>query len=475
VSKRIPDLVFNVPKALRLAFLRGYLLGAGTVSGGHAVFCTSSRDAASGVQYLLSSLGVVASMSMREPTGDATVIRGAACRTRHPHWSISVCAREDLDLLRLVWRDHPRAAAIEHRLHSDWPAVGRRFESCGGDLMSLPVTAVGQVEASNGSVYDFSVEADENFIVGMGGVACANTDADVDGAHIRTLVLTLIFREMPELIEAGYVYIAKPPLYKLKQGNQERYLEKESELEQILLADKWDKFGVFDRHGTQFKLSEVRWQKYTRLLKQYEGWASSLRAEHGHDTVTFLEESQILDEGAADVESLLKLLERETPASEPWEIELVGEDPMELVVRAIERKTGFARTHRLRRSLLDSNDYRQFLRVHAQLVEMAGTPPFKVTLGDQSDDALSFEALRTSVLRVAQRGVKLQRFKGLGEMNADQLAETTMEPASRTLAQVSIEDATRADRLFSMLMGDVVEPRRAFIEDNARDVANLDV
>ena len=341
--------------------------------------------------------------------------------------------------------------------------------------MSLPVTAVEQVEASNGSVYDFSVEADENFIVGMGGVACANTDADVDGAHIRTLVLTLIFREMPELIEAGYVYIAKPPLYKLKQGNQERYLEKESELEQILLADKWDKFGVFDRHGTQFKLSEARWQKYTRLLKQYEGWASSLRAEHGHDTVTFLEESQILDEGAADVESLLKLLERETPASEPWEIELVGEDPMELVVRAIERKTGFARTHRLRRSLLDSNDYRQFLRVHAQLVEMAGTPPFKVTLGDQSDDALSFEALRTSVLRVAQRGVKLQRFKGLGEMNADQLAETTMEPASRTLAQVSIEDATRADRLFSMLMGDVVEPRRAFIEDNARDVANLDV
>ena len=124
------------------------------------------------------------------------------------------------------------------------------------------------------------------------------TDADVDGAHIRTLVLTLLFREMPELIEAGYVYIAKPPLYKLKQGNQERYIEKESELEEILLADKCEKFQIFDRHGTQFKLTEARWQKYTRLLKQYEGWASSLRAEHGHDTVTFLEESQILDEQA---------------------------------------------------------------------------------------------------------------------------------------------------------------------------------
>ena len=103
------------------------------------------------------------------------------------------------------------------------------------------------------------------------------TDADVDGAHIRTLVLTLLFREMQELIEAGYVYIAKPPLYKLKQGSRERYIEKDSELEEILLSDKWEKLEVFDRHGTQFKLTEARWQRFTRLLKQYEGWASSLR------------------------------------------------------------------------------------------------------------------------------------------------------------------------------------------------------
>ncbi len=99
------------------------------------------------------------------------------------------------------------------------------------------------------------------------------TDADVDGAHIRTLVLTLLFREMQELIEAGYVYIAKPPLYKLKQGARERYIEKDSELEEILLADKWEKIDVFDRHGTQFKLTEARWQRFSRLLKQYEGWS----------------------------------------------------------------------------------------------------------------------------------------------------------------------------------------------------------
>ena len=139
------------------------------------------------------------------------------------------------------------------------------------------------------------------------------TDADVDGAHIRTLVLTLLFREMQELIEAGYVYIAKPPLYKLKQGSRERYIEKDSELEEILLSDKWEKLEVFDRHGTQFKLTEARWQRFTRLLKQYEGWSSSLRAAHGHDMVQFLEESSLLGEQVMSAEGAIELLSRDGP------------------------------------------------------------------------------------------------------------------------------------------------------------------
>jgi DNA gyrase subunit B len=301
------------------------------------------------------------------------------------------------------------------------------------------------------------------------------TDADVDGAHIRTLLLTLLFREMRDLIENGYVYIAKPPLYKVTQGRQERYLEKESELEEILLADKWDKFNVFDRHGTQFKLTEARWQKYGRLLKQYEGWASSLRADHGQEAVTFLEESQILDEQVSTVAQLRKLLSKPAPDSEPFDIELLSEEPTELRVRAIERKTGLAQTHRLRASLFDSNDYDHFLRVHKQLVELAGTPPFTVRLGDNEAEALSFEELRRCVLQVAQKGVKLQRFKGLGEMNAEQLGETTMNAESRTLQQVTMEDAFTADELFAKLMGDQVEPRRHFIETYAKSVTNLDV
>jgi DNA gyrase subunit B len=300
------------------------------------------------------------------------------------------------------------------------------------------------------------------------------TDADVDGAHIRTLVLTLLFREMPELIEAGYIYIAKPPLYKLKQGRNERYIEKESELEDVLLSDKFEKISVFDRTGNEFKLTEARWQRYTRLLKQFEGWSSSLRADHGHEAVRFLGEAGLLDDQAADLAAVVTSLEKNDP-SRPHETHIVSSDDEVLVVKAVERKTGLAQTHTLPRSMFDSNDYRQFIKVNAQLVELAGAPPFDVSLADRSDQAYSFEMLRTAVLEVSRRGINVQRFKGLGEMNADQLRETTMDPATRTLQQVSVEDAAEADRLFTMLMGDVVEPRREFIEQNARAVVNLDV
>ncbi len=301
------------------------------------------------------------------------------------------------------------------------------------------------------------------------------TDADVDGAHIRTLVLTLLFREMEELIKAGYVYIAKPPLYKLKQGARERYIEKDSELEEILLSDKWEKIEIFDRHGTQFKLTEARWQRFTRLLKQYEGWSSSLRAVHGHDVVQFLEESSLLGDQILSAEAAIEQLANTAADGDTHATELLEQDPLELRVKAVEEKTGFARIHRIKRSLFDSQEYRSLARVHAQLIELSGTPAFEVRLGDAHELAPSFEALHPAVMAVAQRGSKLQRFKGLGEMNAEQLGETTMAPATRTLAQVTLEDAFAADRIFSMLMGDQVEPRRAFIEDNARAVANLDV
>ena len=474
VTKRVPGLAFEVDENLRSAFLRGYLAGDGCCTAGRMSFATSSRDVAAAMSLLLGSYGVVAGVSQNSTPGRAaTMASGALIHTRHPSYNVVVTGREDLQRLRPIWGDHKGAATLHAALAG--PRHDRRwYGTPSGDVVGLKVTKV-SAAASGGRVYDFSVDVDENFVAGFGGLVASNTDADVDGAHIRTLALTLLFREMPELIEAGYVYIAKPPLYKLKQGSSERYVEKDSELEQILLSDKLEKMMVFDRDASQFKLTEPRWQRFSRLLKQYEGWASTLRAEYTNDVVTFLEESGVLDEQVSTAESAIELIERDGIENAPYETSLVRQDAVTITVRAVEPKSGLARVLPIPRRLFDSQDFRNFTRVHGQLVELAGRGPFTVKLGDTSEDALSFEALREAVLTVAQKGISLQRFKGLGEMNAAQLRDTTMDPATRTLAQVGIEDATQADLIFSMLMGDMVEPRRQFIEDNARLVANLDV
>jgi DNA gyrase subunit B len=301
------------------------------------------------------------------------------------------------------------------------------------------------------------------------------TDADVDGAHIRTLALTLLFREMQPLIEAGYVYIAKPPLYRLTRGQKHRYIERETELEEILLGDKFEKIEVYDRYNAQFKLTDVRWKRFNRLLKQYEGWASALRAVHGHNVIAFMQQARLLEEQITDVESLLRHLSSNGKNGDAYEAHLVSEDDTEVVIRTIEAKTGLSTTHHVPRATLEAHEYHRLADVHRELVAHVGTPPFTVRLGETSRDAATFEELRTAILGVAQRGIEYYRFKGLGEMDAEELRETTMDPATRTLVKVTVEDAASADRVFSMLMGDQVEPRRAFIEENARAVTNLDI
>jgi DNA gyrase subunit B len=301
------------------------------------------------------------------------------------------------------------------------------------------------------------------------------TDADVDGAHIRTLALTLLFREMQPLIEAGYVYIAKPPLYRLTRGQKHRYLERESELEDILLGDKFEKIQVFDRYNQQFKLTEARWKRFTRLLKQYDGWASALRASHGHGVVAFLQQARLLDEQVTGADELLRLVSKDGQNGDAYSTQLIAENADEVVIRTIESKTGLATTHHVRRAALDAHEYHRLGDVHRELVALTGTPPFHIQLGESSKDAMNFEELRGGILAVAQKGIDYYRFKGLGEMDAEELRETTMDPATRTLVQVTMEDAASADLVFSMLMGDQVEPRRAFIEENARLVGNLDV
>src|SRR6202022_4543902 len=156
------------------------------------------------------------------------------------------------------------------------------------------------------------------------------TDADVDGAHIRTLALTLLFREMQPLIEAGYVYIAKPPLYALRQGRKHRYIERESELEDILLGDKFEKIEVFDRYNKQFKLTDTRWKRFSRLLKQYEGWAAALRTAHGHGVISFVQQARLLEEQITDVDALLRQIAKDGQNGDSYETRLISQDEHEV-------------------------------------------------------------------------------------------------------------------------------------------------
>jgi DNA gyrase subunit B len=172
-----------------------------------------------------------------------------------------------------------------------------------------------------------------------------------------------------------------------------------------------------------------------------------------------------------------KLIEAPDPEEEPFDTELVSASKEALVVKAVHRATGLARTYEFPAELFKSSEYRGLAEVHSSLVKQVGRPPFGLTLGAKRREALSFGELRKATLDLAKEGITLQRFKGLGEMNAEQLWETTLDPESRTLQRVRVDQETDAlvAQTFSELMGDKVEPRKAFIERHAKDVETLDV
>jgi DNA gyrase subunit B len=298
------------------------------------------------------------------------------------------------------------------------------------------------------------------------------TDADVDGAHIRTLILTFLYRQMKELVEAGHVYIAAAPLYRVKIGNQEIYVEKESQFEDLLVRERIKDMEVSDRNGASFKLTETRYKRFTTALAEFEGWAARLRADYGAPTVNFLIEHRLIEgaEAGPDLETALGGMD-----TDGYDLDLVEKSAESFRVKIIERETSAASHVVVPVELLVSPHYASLARSYARLVELAGAPPFAISLGRKLRAADTFERLRHEVLDLAKDGIEIGRFKGLGEMDAEDLWETTMNPENRMLIRVEVEDAAAADLAFSMLMGDQVEPRRLFIEQNARDVRFLDV
>ena len=303
------------------------------------------------------------------------------------------------------------------------------------------------------------------------------TDADVDGAHIRTLILTFLFRQARDLIEAGYIYIAAPPLYLVKYGNQERYIEKDHELEEFLVGERIDQVVVTDRAGNQQSWTESRWQRFTRDLKEAQGWSSSLQGEYGRATIEWLWSHPALFEDFGSFQQLVDYLGRDPEDGDAFEIQIerVDEAEQKVFFRSIDAVTMGATRVVLPFALFASSAYKGLRKASEKLRSTAGVPRFVANYNDKRDiEAATWEELRDAILDSTKHGIEIQRFKGLGEMNAEQLWETTMDPEARVLQQVTIEQAERADEVFSMLMGDAVEPRREFIERHARE-ANVDV
>ncbi len=303
------------------------------------------------------------------------------------------------------------------------------------------------------------------------------TDADVDGAHIRTLLLTFFFRQMPALIERGHIYIAQPPLYKVKRGQSEQYLKDERAREDYLVTNGLEgavlRLGTGEERGAQDLRSivdECRMvrQVLAQLHSRYDRVAVEQAAIAGALKPVGLVSDAESDRVAADIARRLDALSDETERGWTGQVENGG------YVFSREVR-GVRQASILDAGLLASAEARRLSEHSASLKEVFGQPANYVRKGDETQ-AAGPSALVDSIMAAGQKGIsQMQRYKGLGEMNPEQLWETTLDRDARSLLQVRIKESVEADDIFVKLMGDVVEPRREFIQENALNVANLDV
>ncbi|UXM95924.1 DNA topoisomerase (ATP-hydrolyzing) subunit B [Bartonella sp. HY329] len=303
------------------------------------------------------------------------------------------------------------------------------------------------------------------------------TDADVDGAHIRTLLLTFFFRQMPELIERGNIYIAQPPLYKVTRGKSSQYIKNESAFEEFLIDSGLDECSLELHSGEVRRGQDLRQlAEEARQLRQY---LNGLHTRYDRSVVEQAAIAGVLNPDAVANNELAQIAADKVASR----LDLIAED-MERGWSGHVMDDGGLRFERTLRgvkdvafvdmALIGSADARQINRFSSQLNEVYGEPA-KLSRKDKVETVTSANNLLESIFASGRKGLSLQRYKGLGEMNAEQLWETTLDPDARTLLQVKVSDATEADSLFSRLMGDEVEPRRDFIQENALNVANLDV
>jgi DNA gyrase subunit B len=305
------------------------------------------------------------------------------------------------------------------------------------------------------------------------------TDADVDGSHIRTLLLTFFYRQMPELVDNGYLYIAQPPLFKIGKGKSESYMKDEGELNDFILKKICEK-KIVKIVQNQKRLSDHHLYIFLCDLSEYAAAISKLE-NHGFDplVVEMMIKANVQDKAfLQNRENMLILKEKIDNAGYLTEALSWNEEDeiFELIVRSM-AQNNYQQRVTIGRNLIYSSDFQKCLLLNKKM-EANDIPPFEIYTNDRDDAAVVMEDKRQLLqylLEEGKKGMNIQRYKGLGEMNPEQLWQTTMHPDKRNLLKVTVEDAVESDEIFTILMGDEVEPRREFIQNNALEVSMLDI
>jgi DNA gyrase subunit B len=299
------------------------------------------------------------------------------------------------------------------------------------------------------------------------------TDADVDGSHIRTLLLTFFYRQMPELVKRGHVYIAQPPLYLIKKGKSLKYIHDEKEFRREVLKRATEDHAVEIGDGKKkTKLEGGELTGFLMALGEYVELFDKLEKRLGDlRPLNALLKAELGKKSELESKTKLELVAKELKA-EGFKTMLNLDEEHNLYTLAFSTQALAERT--IDWDLVSSAEYKRLLDLHRR-VQAFDKPPFVITANGDKVSIQDRKELLEHVMNVGKKSFTVQRFKGLGEMNPTQLWETTMDAEQRSMLQVRIEDDVEADRIFTVLMGDVVEPRRQFIEENALDVKHLDI
>jgi DNA gyrase subunit B len=300
------------------------------------------------------------------------------------------------------------------------------------------------------------------------------TDADVDGSHIRTLILTFFFRHMQEVIKRGHLFIAQPPLYKITQGKKDTYLKDDGEKSRFLLNRIAESVSIMPAGGLP-----IAGEKLINMIQRMEEYAGFGRKVHGRgvprEALDVVLAQHFTDRASFGDPDKMAALENALKAVGLEHVQQMTDEVTETpYIRFSVGSNGSGKRAAVNTELLSMYEFRQMAKAYDQLSAF-GLPPYTVKNGEETMAFTRIDDLLDSIFKLAEKGLTIQRYKGLGEMNPEQLWDTTMNPETRRLLQVTIEDAVGAEELFTILMGDQVEPRRVFIQDNALDVKNLDI